>query len=213
MAVNTLTNAVMKQLEVTGLQSLQVQNHIYGCFVVMEDLAEKTPEKSPEKSSEKEEKAEELCLKEDNYTFSVDKQFSEIGIRYGFLMDTKLIFDSFLPEYKTAWLDIFTMVHDKKAMEDVDSIEDAVIELIRTNVLSEMAFFLQSLGTGSLSKQWLNKAIVLITTGELPKDIKDSLLVKAYEKADEKPKKFRKTKRHIIVIKKLLGKTRRNVKV
>jgi len=199
----------MKQLEVTGLQSLQVQNHIYGCFVVMEDLAEKTPEKSPEK----EEKAEELCLKEDNYTFSVDKQFSEIGIRYGFLMDTKLIFDSFLPEYKTAWLDIFTMVHDKKAMEDVDSIEDAVIELIRTNVLSEMAFFLQSLGTGSLSKQWLNKAIVLITTGELPKDIKDSLLAKAHEKADEKAKKFRKTKRHIIVIKKLLGKTRRNVKV
>jgi hypothetical protein len=207
MAVNTLTNAVMKQLEVTGLQSLQVQNHIYGCFVVMEDLAEKSPEKE-----EKEEKAEELCLKEENYTFSVDKQFSEIGIRYGFLMDTKLIFDSFLPEYKTAWLDIFTMVHDKKAMEDVDSIEDAVIELIRTNVLSEMAFFLQSLGTGSLSKQWLNKAIVLITTGELPKDIKDNK-DSVLAKADEKPKKFRKTKRHIIVIKKLLGKTRRNVKV
>lgn len=202
MAVNTLTNAVMKQLEVTGLQSLQVQNHIYGCFVVMEDLAEKV------------EKDEELCLKEENYTFSVDKQFSEIGIRYGFLMDTKLIFDSFLPEYKTAWLDIFTMVHDNKAMEDVDAIEDAVIELIRTNVLSEMAFFLQSLGTGSLSKQWLNKAIVLITTGELPKDVAKDITESMLSKAHiEKPKKFRKTKRHIIVIKKLLGKTRRNVKM
>ena len=192
----------MKQLEVTGIQSLQVQNHIYGCFVIMEDLAEKSSEKS---LTEKE-----LCLKEENYTFSVDTQFSEIGIRYGFLMDTKLIFDSFLPEYKAAWLDIFSMVHDKKEMEVVDSIEDAVIELIRTNVLSEMAFFIQSLGTGSLSKEWLNKAIVLITTGELPKiDKVDNMLVKAHI---EKPKKFRKTKRHVLVIKKLLGKTRRNTK-
>lgn len=207
MAVNTLTNAIMKQLEVTGLQSLQVQNHIYGCFVVMEDLAEKS---LAEKSPEKVEKADGLCLKEENYTFSVDTQFSEIGIRYGFLMDTKLIFDSFLPEYKATWLDIFNMVYEKKAMEDVDAIEDAVIELIRTNVLSEMAFFLQSLGTGSLSKQWLHKAIVLITTGELPKDVVgDSMLAKANI---EKPKKFRKTKRHILVIKKMLGKTRRNVK-
>ena len=200
----------MKQLEVTGIQSLQVQNHIYGCFVIMEDLAEKGSEKSLTEKVEKSLTEKELCLKEENYTFSVDTQFSEIGIRYGFLMDTKLIFDSFLPEYKTSWLDIFTMVHDKKEMEVVDSIEDAVIELIRTNVLSEMAFFIQSLGTGSLSKEWLNKVIVLITTGELPKiDKVDSMLVKAHI---EKPKKFRKTKRHILVIKKLLGKTRRNTK-
>jgi hypothetical protein len=171
----------------------------------MEDLAEKTC------LAEKSLTEKELCLKEDNYTFSLNAQFSEIGIHYGFLMDTKLIFNSFLPEYKAAWLDIFTMIHEKKGIEDVDSIEDAVIELIRTNVLSEMAFFVESLGTGSLSKQWLNKAIILITTGELPNiDKVDNMLVKANI---EKPKKFRKTKRHSIVVKKMLGKTRRNVKV
>ena len=86
--MNGITEVIKKQLLVSGIESLQVQNHIYGCFVLMEDIAESSTV------------LQNYVLKEDKYSFNLDMQFSQIGIRYGFLMDTKLIFESFLPEYK-----------------------------------------------------------------------------------------------------------------
>jgi hypothetical protein len=162
---------------------------------------------------------ENYVLKEKNYSFNIDTQFSQIGIRYGFLMDTKLIFESFLPEYKTAWLALFTEINEKKSLENVDKIEDVVIEIIKTNVLNEMAFFSHALSTGSLPKEWMNKVIVLLTTGSLPSNHvnevsevseEDNGLVKAV--VEKQMKKHRKTKRNVVIVKKLLGKTRRVIK-
>ena len=137
--MNGIAEVITKQLLVSGIELLQVQNHIYGCFVLMEDIAESSV-------------LDNYVLKEENYSFNLDTQFSQIGIRYGFLMDTKLIFESFLPEYKSAWLALFIEVNKKKSLENVDKIEDIVIEIIKTNVLNEMAFFSQALSSGSLSK-------------------------------------------------------------
>ena len=214
--MNGIAEVIKKQLLVNGIESLQVQNHIYGCFVLMEDIAEPSTV------------LENYVLKEENYSFNLDTQFSQIGIRYGFLMDTKLIFDSFLPEYKVAWLALFIEINEKKSLENVDKIEDIVIEIIKTNVLSEMAFFSQALSTGSLSKEWMNKVITLLTTGSLPSShivseaiseavseavselVKDNGLVKAV--VEKQMKKHRKTKRNIVIVKKLLGKTRRVIR-
>ena len=110
-------NAIItKQLQVDPLESLRVQNHIYGCFVLMEDFLEKSIT------------LDGTTFTQNQYTFDLDQQFGEIGIRYGFLMDTKLIFDSYLPEYKTTWLEVFREII-KKTLEDVDSIEDNVIDI------------------------------------------------------------------------------------
>jgi len=129
-------------------------------------------------------------------------------------MDTKLIFDSFLPEYKNAWLDLFKIIHERKSVEDVDKIEDTVIEVIKTNVLSEMAFFLQALPTGSLPKDWVSKVIILLTTGSLPVAQVENEKVDLLAKANiEKNRKLSKTKRNNVVVKKYLGKTRRHSKV
>ena len=211
--MNGIAEVIKKQLLVNGIELLQVQNHIYGCFVLMEDIAEPSTV------------LENYVLKEENYSFNLDTYFSQIGIRYGFLMDTKLIFESFLPEYKAAWLALFTEINEKKSLENVDKIEDVVIEIIKTNVLSEMAFFSQALSTGSLSKEWMNKVITLLTTGSLPSShvseavseaiseleaVEANGLVKAV--VEKQMKKHRKTKRNIVIIKKLLGKTRRIIK-
>ena len=210
--MNGIAEVIKKQLLVSGIELLQVQNHIYGCFVLMEDIAESAV-------------LENYVLKEGNYSFNIDTQFSQIGIRYGFLMDTKLIFESFLPEYKAAWLALFTEINEKKSLENVDKIEDVVIEIIKTNVLSEMAFFSHALSTGSLPKEWINKVIVLLTTGSLPSShvvseavvselvseaVEDNGLVKA--QIEKQIKKHRKTKRNVVIVKKLLGKTRRVIK-
>ena len=206
--MNGIAEVIKKQLLVNGIELLQVQNHIYGCFVLMEDIAEPSTV------------LENYVLKEENYSFNLDTHFSQIGIRYGFLMDTKLIFESFLPEYKAAWLALFTEINEKKSLENVDKIEDVVIEIIKTNVLSEMAFFSQALSTGSLSKEWMNKVITLLTTGSLPSSHVSELeaveaveangLVKAV--VEKQMKKHRKTKRNVVIIKKLLGKTRRIIR-
>jgi len=206
--MDRIAEVVKTQLSVNGIESLQVQNHIYGCFVLMEDIAESAV-------------LENYVLKEENYSFNIDTQFSQIGIRYGFLMDTKLIFESFLPEYKAAWLALFTEINEKKSLENVDKIEDVVIEIIKTNVLNEMAFFSHALSTGSLPKEWINKVIILLTTGSLPSnhlseiveavsETEDNGLVKA--QIEKQMKKHRKTKRNVVIVKKLLGKTRRVIK-
>ena len=118
--MNDIAEVIKKQLLVNGIELLQVQNHIYGCFVLMEDIAEPSTI------------LENYVLKEENYSFNLDTHFSQIGIRYGFLMDTKLIFESFLPEYKAAWLALLTEINEKKSLENVDKIEDVVIEIIKT---------------------------------------------------------------------------------
>ena len=38
--MNGIAEVIKKQLLVNGIELLQVQNHIYGCFVLMEDIAE-----------------------------------------------------------------------------------------------------------------------------------------------------------------------------
>lgn len=207
--MDRIAEVVKTQLSVNGIESLQVQNHIYGCFVLMEDIAESAV-------------LENYVLKEGNYSFNIDTQFSQIGIRYGFLMDTKLIFESFLPEYKAAWLTLFTEINEKKSLENVDKIEDVVIEIIKTNVLNEMAFFSHALSTGSLPKEWMNKVIVLLTTGSLPSShvVSEAVVVEAVSEdnglvkaqIEKQMKKHRKTKRNVVIVKKLLGKTRRVIK-
>jgi len=206
--MDRIADVVKTQLSVNGIESLQVQNHIYGCFVLMEDIAESAV-------------LENYVLKEENYSFNIDTQFSQIGIRYGFLMDTKLIFESFLPEYKAAWLALFTEINEKKSLENVDKIEDVVIEIIKTNVLNEMAFFSHALSTGSLPKEWINKVIVLLTTGSLPSNHVSEVVNEAVSEEnnglvkaqiEKQMKKHRKTKRNVVIVKKLLGKTRRIIK-
>jgi len=205
--MNGIAEVIKKQLLVSGIESLQVQNHIYGCFVLMEDIAESSV-------------LQNYVLKEEKYSFNLDTQFSQIGIRYGFLMDTKLIFESFLQEYKTAWLALFAEINEKKSLENVDKIENVVIEIIKTNVLHEMAFFSHALTTGSLPKEWMDKVITLLITGNLPidhdsetvnkSDNENNGLVKA--QIEKQMKKYRKTKRNVVIVKKLLGKTRRVIK-
>jgi hypothetical protein len=199
---------IQKQLQVDGIESLKVQNHIYGCFVLMEDIAENVT-------------LDGFVYKKD-IAFDIDKQFSQIGIRYGFVMDTKLIFDTYLPEYKAAWLALFTEINTKRKIEEVDTIEDSVIELIKNSVKPELAFFTNALKTGSLPQEWINTLIVLLTTGALPvieapaspasstdEQYKTALMNAQVEKIC---KRGRKTKRNIVVLKKHLGKTRRSHK-
>ena len=146
-----IKSVVLNQLTNTnGLYSLKLQNHIYGCFIVMEDIAQHTIDISG------------TTLSTPKFTFDCDKQFNEIGLRYGFAMDTKLILDIFTPEYKATWLQYFKDIDIAQDINEVDKIEDCLIEVVQSLVKTEDNFFISALETGSLPQEWIEKVLNLI---------------------------------------------------
>jgi hypothetical protein len=151
MDLSKIKSAVLNQLTNTnGLYSLRIQNHIYGCFIIMEDIAQSVVDLSG------------TTILNEKYSFDFDKQFSDIGLRYGFAMDSKLALDKFNPEYKETWLQYFKDIDLAKDIQESDKIEDAIIEIVQNNTTSEEAFFIQALESGSLPQEWIEKVFNLI---------------------------------------------------
>ena len=155
-----IKSAVLNQLTNTnGLYSLKLQNHIYGCFIVMEDIAQHTIDVSG------------TILSTPKFTFDCDKQFSEIGLRYGFAMDTKLTLDTFTPEYKETWLQYFKDIDLAQDIGEVDKIEDCLIEVVQSLIKPEESFFISALETGALPQEWIEKVLNLINPPAAEKEV------------------------------------------
>jgi hypothetical protein len=152
MDLNKIKSAILNQLTNTnGLYSLKLQNHIYGCFIIMEDLAEDTVTLS------------DMVLSTTKYRFDLDKQFNMIGIRFGFVMDTHLLLDRFSPEYHDLWIELFKHVYSTKDLTEIDKIEDSIIEIVQgVFKYDNDAFFIHALETGSLPQEWIEKVLGLI---------------------------------------------------
>jgi hypothetical protein len=211
MDLTKIKSAVLNQLTNTnGLYSLKIQNHIYGCFIVMEDIAQGIVDLSG------------TTISNSKYVFDFDKQFSEIGLRYGFAMDSKLTLDTFNPEYKDTWLEYFKDIDIARDIDETDKIEDAIIEIIQNQVKPDDSFFIKAIETGSLPQEWIEKVFQLInpppiappsSPSEKDEEIQKRLLTKA---TSEKPLAARRhlatTRRAkgVTISKKALAKTRRH---
>ena len=223
MDVTVLKDIVKKQLSGTsGLSSLQLQNHIYGCFLIMEDIAQNVLEYS------------EHQLIGPSYSFDAHQHFSDIGIRYGFAMDTKLAFKDDTPSYKEAWLQTFRDLSVLQDIECVDTIEECLIEIIQNDVSADDAYFIHALETGSLPQQWVEKVLSLLqpvvpvipvvsvvsasSSEEYDVPAKQSSVISRArtEKPLAKPKRLARTQRHVAIVesatKKHLSKTRKTTK-
>jgi hypothetical protein len=151
MDITHLKNAIQQQLtSVSGVASLQLQNHIYGCFIIMEDISQKTVELIDHQ------------LVGPSYSFDIYKHFSEIGIRYGFIMDTKLIVESVSDAYRNAWLQTFKELAMLQNVEYADSTEECLNELIQKLIPEEESYFIKALDTGSLPQAWVQKVLTLL---------------------------------------------------
>jgi hypothetical protein len=206
---NELTNR-------NGLHSLKLQNHIYGCFIIMEDIAQGMFDFSNN------------ILSTPKYSFDLDKQFPEIGLRYGFAMDSNLALDTFNSEYKETWLECFNDINKLRDINQSDRIEDMIIELVQSTVKEEESFFIHALESGSLPQEWIEKVFLFIKTNnnivstekevevevECEVEVKKTALTNA---VSEKPLNVRhrlattrRNKKAPINIKKSLSKTRRH---
>jgi hypothetical protein len=152
MDIALVRDATLKQLHGTsGLNSLKIQNHIYGCYVIMEDIAQGNM------------KFEDGKLIGPKISFNLEDRFAEIGIRFGFLTDTKLILDECLPEYKQEWVKLFIELSHVRSVDKSDAVEDAVNEIIVREIPADDAFFVNAIDTGMLPHEWLDRAIALLT--------------------------------------------------
>jgi hypothetical protein len=150
--MEALSTAVRTALSnVRGLSSLRLQNHLYGCYLLLEDIVQKNVVVTG------------LVAKGAHVTLDLNKQFSEIGLRYGFAMDTQLLLTC-SDEYRDAWIHVFTTF---STLEEVDALEETLNEVIRLMVPAEDAFFASTAETGSLPTQWVDRALALLLTKEI----------------------------------------------
>ncbi len=202
MDLTRIKSAVLNQLTNTnGLYSLKLQNHIYGCFIVMEDIAQHKFDVSG------------TLLSTPKFSFDLSNQFEEIGIRFGFALDTKLTLDTFNPEYKETWLKYFADLDIIQDINEVDKIEDCLIELIQSNVATDEAFFLSALETGSLPQEWIGKIISLLNPPSPPPEEAVTIISQAKtEKPINTRRRLATTRRQgkVAAPKKSLAKTRRH---
>ena len=129
---------------VRGLPSLRLQNHLYGCYLLLEDIVQKNVTRSG------------TVIQSQHVTFDLNKQFAEIGLRYGFAMDTQLLLTPCPSDYQEAWVHIFTTL---SSLEEVDTLEEKVNEIIQEMVPEADGFFASTAETGTLPPQWVDRAL------------------------------------------------------
>lgn len=198
-----IKTTVLNQLTgANGLYSLKLQNHIYGCFIIMEDIAQGAIDVSGN------------IISTPKFSFDLDEQFGHIGIRYGFAMDSKLAIEEFSTEYKTGWLELFRDINLLKDIDEVDKIEDCLITVIQTTIKTDDAFFVSALETGSLPQEWIERAFNLINVRDNDDSSKNMISKAQTEKPLRTKKRLAVTRRNFLEKssqKKRLSTTRRRV--
>ena len=97
------------------------------------------------------------CILADSQ-FDLNARFGEIGLRYGFVMDTQLLL-SCSAEYQAAWIHAFTTY---STLEESDALEDQINLILRDVVAPEDGFFLAVAEMGTLPPQWVDRALALL---------------------------------------------------
>ena len=142
-----MENAIRASLSSAhGLASLSLQNHIYGCYFLLEDIVQNNVVRTGTQ------------ITRNNASFDLITNFGEIGLRYGFAMDAQLVLRP-SPEYQEAWIHAFTTT---KTLEEVDALEDSVNRIIYSTVPPEDGFFGSTVESGALPPVWVDKALALL---------------------------------------------------
>jgi len=199
---------------VHGLPSLRLQNHLYGCYLLLEDIVQKNVTLSG------------TTVQSQHATLDLNKQFAEIGLRYGFAMDTQLLLAPCPSDYQAAWVHIFTHT---TSLEEVDALEEKINEIIQEVVPAEEAFFVSTAETGTLPPKWVDRALSLLlpisaaasTAASITESKKEDpakpvpTAASLLEKHKDNPKRmFASTRRKkLLPPKKLLATTRRSTKI
>lgn len=162
------------------------------------------------------------------YRFDFITQFSQIGIRYGFVMDGLAVLNPVPDDYQEVWVDLFRDIHLTQDIELVDRVEDALNEVIQEVIPADEAFFIQASASGTLPQEWIIKAIGLLHPSLITETVVEATVTKESQLPKAKaetgmhpsihPRRFTRTRRHAsldrvapsALVKKGFARTRRN---
>jgi hypothetical protein len=147
-----LVSCIQRELGVRkGIASLAFQNHLYGCFIVMEDLVQGILEIT------------EGSLTGNSLYLNLDTQFNQIGVRYyGFVMDGKAVLEDVPADYQEAWRAVFMGIREAGS-EMADRVEEDIIQLMTG--LEENYFMNAMEHDGTLSADQVERVLYLLHPG------------------------------------------------
>ncbi len=144
------------------VESLAFQNHLYGCFILMEDIAQGILSYSNG------------TLSKINGTFRLvaDETFGEWGIRYyGFVMDGRTAWVNCPSAYQAVWMDLFQALSQLRSVEAgkaVDAMEDSLITLLQRHLPADAFFFIALENEGSLPPDAVERVFRLLASPASP---------------------------------------------
>ena len=140
-------------------ESLSFQNHLYGCFILMEDIAQGILSYSDGT----------LTKTNGGFRLVADETFGEWGIRYyGFVMDGRTAWVSCPPAYQAMWMGLFQALSRMRSVEAgkaVDEMEDSLITLLQRHLPADAFFFIALENEGSLPPDAVERVFRLLQGG------------------------------------------------
>ena len=153
---------VRRELQRAGTvpsETLRVQNHIYGCFLVMEDLADGDLQLTADYHLESGKQAPSLSLQ---------NAFGDLGLHYGFVQDPRAAWKTVPTDYRHAWTSFFRELQLICDMDVVDAMEEQLDELIRDQVTDpSVAFFAHALDETALDAADLDRIFATAPTASV----------------------------------------------
>jgi hypothetical protein len=105
------------------LSRVCLENHIYGCFVILEDICDNCDVNIIK-----------TTLNYSELSFNYLRNFNKIGVTFGFLSKDAFTLNDFSADYLKCWIELISYIYECKNIKTIDDIEDIIYKYIKENV-------------------------------------------------------------------------------
>jgi hypothetical protein len=140
----TLIGEINRYSILENSESFQFQNHMYGCFSVLEMICENEIDISG------------LIIGKNENSFDLSGEFHLIGCEFGFYEGEKGKYISYSDEYKKEWLHIINLFYSNKDLQRIDELENNIFKHI-----SKLSYFSECLKEGELNSETVKRGETL----------------------------------------------------
>jgi hypothetical protein len=105
------------------LMRVCLENHIYGCFVILEDICDNCDVNIIK-----------TTLNYSELSFNYLRNFNKIGVTFGFLSKDAFALKDFSADYLKCWIELISYTYENKNVKIIDDIEDIIYKYIKENV-------------------------------------------------------------------------------
>ena len=151
---------------------LRFQNHLYGCFAILEILGEDVSRN----------------------VFDTSFSFHTVGPMFGFSDDTRTEFSAWSTKYQNAWKHVWATLGSPSKLDDIDALERTVFNTV-SDASDSFEFFIYAVDNGGLSDELTDKAAKLLDEKQVKYKLKGTRRMKGKRTITPIRKFFKKTRK------------------